>query len=207
MEQLYVVLVNVSPREWCFRIDQGKSLIGRSQTVEIPVPPRFRHVSRVHAELFRDKLDTTITDLGSSGRTTVNGMLLEARQPVKVAVRDRIRLAEMELELVSSVPLPSSLLAKELGEGSEEEETSIGQTASAHLDASSHPLLSQVSPAEIEVLMWMTRGFTTDAELGKLLYRSPHTVRTQVASIFYKLGIHSRAELIGWLRRCASPAT
>jgi DNA-binding CsgD family transcriptional regulator len=203
MEQLYVVLVNVSLREWCFRIDQGKSVIGRGKTVEIPVPVRFQHVSRVHAEFSRDKLGTTITDLGSRGRTAVNGMLLESRQPVKVTVGDRIRLAEMELELVADVPQPASLLSKD-DEGSDETTIRRGEPS---LDALSHPLLSQVSRAELEVLMWMTRGFTTDPELGKLLYRSPHTVRTQVASIFNKLGIHSRAELVGWLRRCASPAT
>jgi LuxR family maltose regulon positive regulatory protein len=63
------------------------------------------------------------------------------------------------------------------------------------------PLLAELSRAELEIVLWMTRGYTTDGEIGKLLYRSPHTVRTQVSSIFNKLGIHSRAELVGWANR------
>ena len=47
----------------------------------------------------------------------------------------------------------------------------------------------------------MCRGYLNDEDLGKMLERSPNTVRTHVGSIFRKLEVCSRAELVSWLRR------
>jgi DNA-binding CsgD family transcriptional regulator len=66
--------------------------------------------------------------------------------------------------------------------------------------------LGLLTPAELDIVLWMYRGYTTDDELGRALFRSPHTVRTQVASVFGKLNLHSRTELVTWLQRAASTA-
>ena len=67
--------------------------------------------------------------------------------------------------------------------------------------ASTQCLLGRLTHAELEVVLCMGRGLIRDDEIGRQLFRSPHTVRTQVASIFDKLGLHSRPELLGWLKR------
>ena len=61
--------------------------------------------------------------------------------------------------------------------------------------------LDCLTAAELDVVRWMSRGITTYDDLSKKLFRSPHTVRTQMRNIFAKLDIHSREELIGWLRK------
>ena len=55
--------------------------------------------------------------------------------------------------------------------------------------------------AEREVVLWMCRGFLDDEAIGKKLKRSPNTVRTQVGSIFQKLGLHSRGDVLNVLRQ------
>ena len=62
-------------------------------------------------------------------------------------------------------------------------------------------LAHRLSRAEIDVFLWLGRGYQDDAELAKLLHRSPHTIRTEIKHIFLKLKLHSRAEVICWLRR------
>jgi DNA-binding CsgD family transcriptional regulator len=66
-------------------------------------------------------------------------------------------------------------------------------------------LCRELSPAEIDVLLWISRGYSDYSEIGKLLHRSPLTVETEVRNMRAKLGLHSRTELMGWLKRVNSP--
>ena len=63
------------------------------------------------------------------------------------------------------------------------------------------PKASILDDSELEVIRWACRGLTTVEEIGHKLFRSPHTVRTQLGSIYKKLGVHSRDELLALLRR------
>jgi DNA-binding NarL/FixJ family response regulator len=54
--------------------------------------------------------------------------------------------------------------------------------------------LDQVSPREWEVLALLAEG-RTNAAIAELLYVSPNTVKTHVASLLRKLGANSRAHL------------
>jgi DNA-binding CsgD family transcriptional regulator len=62
-------------------------------------------------------------------------------------------------------------------------------------------LLNTLSPAELEVLRWFCRGLTAP-QISQTLFRSPHTVKTQLNSIYKKLGVHSRAELLSFFKHC-----
>jgi DNA-binding CsgD family transcriptional regulator len=53
--------------------------------------------------------------------------------------------------------------------------------------------LAPLRPRERAVLVLYTEGLAAD-EIGRLLYISPHTVRTHVKNAFRRLGVHSRAE-------------
>ena len=55
--------------------------------------------------------------------------------------------------------------------------------------------------AERQVILWMGQGLLDDETIGKKLHRSPNTVRTQIGSIFHKLGLHSRGEVLNVLRQ------
>lgn len=48
-----------------------------------------------------------------------------------------------------------------------------------------------LTPRETEVLGWIARG-RTNAEIGRLLFISPHTVRKHVENIFEKLDVRTR---------------
>lgn len=60
---------------------------------------------------------------------------------------------------------------------------------------------------EAEVLGWIARG-KTNAQISRLLFVSPHTVRKHVEHIFEKLGVHTRAAAVArWRAAPHAPAT
>jgi DNA-binding CsgD family transcriptional regulator len=60
--------------------------------------------------------------------------------------------------------------------------------------------MSCLTTREREVLRLLMNGFT-NAEIGAALGTSRHTVRNQLASIFRKLAVSTRAELVGFVAR------
>jgi DNA-binding CsgD family transcriptional regulator len=58
-----------------------------------------------------------------------------------------------------------------------------------------------LTQAELDVVLWMSRGFTDLDEVAETLYRSPHTIRTHLTNIYTKLGVHSRDQLLSCLLR------
>ena len=57
----------------------------------------------------------------------------------------------------------------------------------------------ELSPREAGVLVLLARGSTL-GEIAKELYVSPNTVKTQLRSIYRKLGVHTRFEAVGRAR-------
>jgi DNA-binding NarL/FixJ family response regulator len=60
-------------------------------------------------------------------------------------------------------------------------------------DRNSDAPLNRLSPREGEVLALLGRGWS-NAQIGRELYISPHTVRTHVQNILQKLEMHSKLE-------------
>jgi RNA polymerase sigma factor (sigma-70 family) len=60
-------------------------------------------------------------------------------------------------------------------------------------DWAADALLNRLSPREREVLALLGRGWS-DAQIGRELYISPHTVRTHEQNLFQKLEMHSKLE-------------
>jgi DNA-binding CsgD family transcriptional regulator len=203
---VYLVMVNVPHQEWSYKIGKEQKVLGRSLDAAIQIPKGHTRVSRRHATVWRNDSDIWMRDEGSKYGTLVNGVFLRSGQPANITTGDRIGLANVELEVVDHV----SKLAKLLSEtgikvGTRKRSGNGTKTVSIHM----RPLdvvriaLEQLTSAELDILLWMYRGYTSDAELGRRLYRSPHTIRTQVASIHAKLGVHSRADVATWLKRGA----
>jgi DNA-binding CsgD family transcriptional regulator len=53
------------------------------------------------------------------------------------------------------------------------------------------PRATNLTTREAEVLGWIAEG-KTNAEIGRLLFISPHTVRKHIENIFEKLDVHTR---------------
>jgi DNA-binding CsgD family transcriptional regulator len=62
--------------------------------------------------------------------------------------------------------------------------------------------LPELTPREREVLGLVAVG-RTNREIGTMLWISPHTVRTHLANVFEKLGVHTRTAAVARLRAAA----
>jgi serine/threonine protein kinase len=94
-----------SPRgSWEQKLDRNLARIGRrdprqNHYPEIDLAEYDRGVaSRHHAEIRRDGDYYTLTDLGSTNGTQLNGVTVPARRPQRLRSGDRIRVGEVEME-------------------------------------------------------------------------------------------------------------
>ncbi|MFO1020851.1 MAG: FHA domain-containing protein [Planctomycetales bacterium] len=214
----YLVMTNVDPADWCAPFTRERKVIGRHVDADIPIPQRFALVSRKHGEIWVDQNTLKVKDLGSKSGTHVNGVWLIQGKETTVVIGDRIWMGEVELQVVDQVPLIAQVLAESAVTG-DEEITRVAKMTQQEMPAGDDPLarstefgnrkfvapirtlLAELSNAELEVVLWMGRGYLDDQELGQKLFRSPNTIRTHLSNIFRKLNVHSRAEVIGCLRR------
>ena len=203
----YLMVVNLP--EWHWAVLTREQLIGRAEEAEVRLPSRFTSVSRRHAAVWADDAGRFwIRDLGSQMGTAVNGVLLALGREAQIVIGDRLLLGGLELELVESAgSMPSAPVEEEAPEMLDAEETSSSSSTPRrrYADASTR-MLADLSPAELDIVLWMSRGFTRLASIGRKLHRSPNTVRTQLGSIFRKTKTHSRDELVGRLRRASNGA-
>jgi DNA-binding CsgD family transcriptional regulator len=203
----FLVMVNVSEEDWSYRIDARRKTVGRSATAAIRLPERFEQVSRRHAEVWRDGGTNWLRDVGSRGGTHVNGVCLEKGQAVTVTIGDRIALSDVEMNVVGHVSRLAEVMAEAgiavLSQPAEETDGGTDIKLTMPLGFV-REMLRQLTTAELDIVLWMQRGYTSDEELGRILIRSPNTIRTQVGSIFGKLNLHSRTDIVGWLKRASS---
>jgi DNA-binding NarL/FixJ family response regulator len=64
------------------------------------------------------------------------------------------------------------------------------------------PLWSTLTPREQEILGLVAEG-RTNAQVGRLLWVSPDTVKFHLANVYRKLGVSGRSEATRWARRHA----
>lgn len=57
------------------------------------------------------------------------------------------------------------------------------------------PSVVKLSPAEAAVVARVSRGLSNE-EIARELGKSPATVKSQLASVYRKLGVHSRIKLM-----------
>jgi DNA-binding CsgD family transcriptional regulator len=205
----YLVMTNVEPEDWCAAFSERRKLIGRDPQADVPA--RYTYVSRRHAEIWANAGNLGIRDLGSKAGTHVNGVWLKANSDTALAVGDRIWLGGIELDVVREVSLIAQVLAesgvvaeaylKSDDAADDQEESDVLSTDFRYSLQPIRTVLAELSRAELEIVLWMGRGYLDDVALGDRLFRSPHTVRTQVNSIFRKLNLHSRADVLGFLKR------
>lgn len=201
----YLVMTNVPPQKWLGTLTEQRQVLGRGDEVHLRVPAEFTHVSRRHAEFWTDVDGHWIADLDSTSGSRVNSVPLVPHQSFRLTLGDHIWVGAAEFDLVANPdlsrrrPFPRSD-DETIGYGAGEVGTVKFSGAPAHYFA-------QLSQTELDVVLWMSRGFTNPDEIAERLHRSPHTIRTHLGTIFSKLGVHSRDELLSCLLRriSASP--
>jgi len=78
--------------------------------------------------------------------------------------------------------------------------TEIQPTGSVTFTHASTHLFSQLTPTEVDIVIWMSRGFTDPDEVAGTLFRSPNTIRTHLTNIFAKLDVPSRTAAAAYAR-------
>ena len=193
----YLVLTNIPAKDWSFPIKADKSVIGRSRSADIVINSRYRSVSRRHAAVWADHKGLWLNDLGSSSGTNINGVWVDHVPTAELVVNDTICLGEVELEVCGEI----DDLALACPHVIDDSPTKLRMWIPM-----ARTMAQKLSPAEIDIMLWFSRGFHDDTEIAKMLHRSPNTVRTEIGNVFRKLGLHSRAELMGWLKRANKSA-
>lgn len=191
-ESAFLTLKNIPEEEWSFQITSKSCILGRSRSAEIVISARYESVSRRHAMVWADRLGVWIKDLGSSSGTNINGVWIDHVPKAGLVEGDTIWLGGIELEVRSDLDdLAANFPAV------------IDDVPTSHrpVITLARSVAHKLSQAEIDVMLWISRGYQDDLRIAKQLHRSPHTIRTEIGNIFNKLGLHSRAELMGWLKR------
>lgn len=190
-----LVLTNIPIDEWCYRVDEQRRLIGRAPEAAIRVPACFPTVSRRHAEVWRDHFRTWIRDRNSLTGTRVNGVPINGMPQASIEVGDRLWLGGVQMEVVAEKSLPDST-----SDVTPKDQTQRA-TQAFNLTDDNTADFGQLTYAEREVVIWLSRGYYSDEAIAEKVFRSPHTIRTQIGSIFQKLRLHSRGEVVNWLNR------
>lgn len=98
------LLISSPHRRWELRLDKTPVRIGRrdprqAHYPELDLAEHDRGIaSRHHATIDRDGDYYTLTDLGSTNGTLLNGTLVAARVPQRLRQGDRIKVGEVEME-------------------------------------------------------------------------------------------------------------
>lgn len=199
----YLFMLNVPPDAWYAQLTEQEQILGRHSDCQIIVPDHCRTVSRRHAVLWIKQGKIWLRDLGSRAGTLINGVRIPAQRAISIEATDRISFGEVELTIITAwQPAKHGSDAGNSSTKPVSSSVTMAKSPGATTHGEYSPL--DLTPAEIEILVWMRRGYTSLDTIGQKLYRSSHTVRTQLASIFRKLDVHSREELLGQLQREAA---
>ncbi|MEM6995175.1 MAG: FHA domain-containing protein [Myxococcota bacterium] len=169
------ILVGCDPQTLglVFPLD-GPTTIGREPGVSLRLA--YDGVSRLHAKIDPHASGATITDMGSTNGTAVNGV--EGGEH-RLSSGDRIQLGAVELEFRL--------------------ETADGLAATKQrVDARARLML--LSDREREVADLVATGLRS-AEISERMHISTRTVNTHLEHIYDRLGIRTRPALAGLVAR------
>lgn len=194
---IHLTLVNVPYQRWSGVVLPQRQTIGRGPECPIRLPKQFPGVSRCHAAVWCDAKGLWLVDLSSSLGTQINGIALRAEDEYQFLPGDRLWLGGAELTALHlSVDAKANPSLLQPTEG----DADSTQQLRSRTIAPSQESFAALTRAELDVMLWISRGYVSFDEIGKKLFRSPHTVRTQLGSIFEKLNVHSREDLLALVR-------
>lgn len=195
----YLVLTNVAPAKWSGKLSATRQTIGRGDDAELRLPGEYVHVSRCHAVVWTDSAGHWITDLGSTSGTRVNGVPLVSYLPFRLQFGDHLWVGAAELDVVVNPDQPARRRRRQSPESTVR--YSPQQPGTVEFAGAPPEAFAKLTPAELDIVLWISRGYTDPEEVAESIYRSPHTVRTHLANIYAKLNVHSRDQLLACLVR------
>jgi serine phosphatase RsbU (regulator of sigma subunit) len=104
----FALVGKIKGRSACHFLRDGEQIVGRAATSHVRLPDSS--VSRTHARIVLDAGKVTLTDLGSSNGTFVNGAPLT--EPRELGLGDVLAFADVELKLVESVAPSETVYAQ-----------------------------------------------------------------------------------------------
>jgi len=149
-----------------------------------------------HAKLWRDKSGNWLKPLDGHG-ILLNSVPVSARTRTKLFKGDSLVFGDSPKYPEFWVLCRRAIEVAEDGQSLSARSESSGQTE----DVSAGNGFKELSRAEYDVMAWMARGVVEVEDISRQLFRSVNTVRTQLSKIYEKIGVHSRAELLGLLIR------
>jgi DNA-binding CsgD family transcriptional regulator len=195
----YLVMTNIPPKQWVGTLLERRQVLGRGDEADLRVPPEYTHVSRRHAVLWTEDNGYWIMDLDSTSGTRVNSVPLAPNESFRLLLGDHIWLGAAEFDLVANPdlsqrrPFPRS------------DDETIGYeaapTGTIRFSGAQPHHFAALTQAELDIVLWMSRGYTDPEDIAEKLFRSPHTVRKHMNSVFEKLDVHSRDQLLSCLLR------
>jgi len=126
---------------------------------------------------------------------------LDAGPPMKQTLK-RLREAPYSAEPGAAVAISRPYVSRLLAVFEQEEQrlAQAREASPAHLPNHQRVILEPLSRQEQQVLRRLCAG-QTYAEIAEALVVSPNTIKTQVSSIYRKLGVNRRAEAIAMSQR------
>jgi DNA-binding CsgD family transcriptional regulator len=131
---------------------------------------------------------------------------LQPSQKFKLAAGDRVWLGGLELEVVGLTGgNEEEYIAVQPAQDGDTVELRRQKRTCASTDVVQQSrwqdLMGRLTPTELDIVLWMARGYSDPEDIAAQVNRSKHTIRTHYNNIFHKLGIHSRDELLSMIRR------
>jgi DNA-binding CsgD family transcriptional regulator len=152
------------------RLDQDVATLGRrTDNAYVVADPR---ISRVHAEIRKEAGAVIVTDLGSSGGTSVNGN--EVSGPTVINHGDKVSFGPV----TATFEDPAT--------------ASKGEDITQVLEVPKVETGPHLSPRQSQVLALMAEGMT-NAEIGEQLGVTERTIKAYAQELYDKLGVRNRA--------------
>ncbi len=174
---MWLVGTSEVPGNLPVRLDLGEYIVGRTKRAQIVIADAT--VSRRHARLVNSRGVLTIEDLKSLNGTRVNECPVTQ---CELRVGDQVQFGSVGCAVSTS---PLSVRA------SSDDES----TYRVRHERDKTTRIEGLTAAQWEVVDLVLAG-RSEAEIASILDKSPHTIHTHLKSIFQRLGLHSRAELI-----------
>lgn len=175
-------------------VDLAEKQLEVGRLVDGPGKLPFQGMAPRHAKIWRDKSGNWLKP--------IDGQAIWLNS-VPVSKRARTKLFKGDSLVFGESPKGPEfwVLCRRAKEADEIQPPSEKSEQLDEGDGASSKGFKGLSRAEYDVMAWMARGVVEVEGISRQLFRSVNTVRTQLSKIYEKIGVHSRAELLGLLIR------
>jgi DNA-binding CsgD family transcriptional regulator len=203
---VFMRLVNIPSHQWSLKLEGRRKIIGSSVGADGMLPDYFRHVGDYHAEAWIDRDGIWIRDFGTEAGTRVNSLSLPRFGATRLELGDQVKIGDADLEAVVGEGRPVSQgtrQAVDVDAVTLLPDDLLCAVAASQVCATRALMLSRLTDAELDMVMFVRRGLTSEHQLLDYFDMDISKVRTLLESILTKLEVRSVDELAALLFRIA----